>query len=105
MHQHWLDHGMVGEKPPKNIILRAIGPREEIEPDIEVANIQKGDTWLICSDGLHGMLEDQIIETFLEQRLEDKSLSNYKNFAPRLVDKANYAGGLDNISVVLIHVT
>ncbi|MFK5986420.1 MAG: protein phosphatase 2C domain-containing protein [Pseudomonadota bacterium] len=104
MLQYWIDNGKQGPKPAANIILRAIGPRSEVEPDIELANIKRGDTWLICSDGLHGMLKDEIIEEFLSSRTSDKSLSNYKNYAPRLVDKANYAGGLDNISVIIIHI-
>ncbi len=105
LRQHWLDHGQQGEPPPKNIILKAIGPKPQIEPDIEVANICRGDTWMICSDGLHGMLEDNEIQHFILQRIADRKLRNYQNFAPRLLDKANYAGGLDNISVILIHIS
>lgn len=104
MRQYWLDNGQHGEPPPKNIILRAIGPKQQIEPDIEVANIKKGDTWLICSDGLHGMINDKQLHQFITDRVADKSLSNYQTYAPRLLDKANYAGGLDNISVILIHI-
>lgn len=104
LRQQWIDNGKEGPKPPANIILRAIGPRPKIEPDIELANIEKGDTWLICSDGLHGMLSDKIIEQFLLNRVSDKNLSNFQNFSPRLVDKANYAGGLDNVSAIIIHV-
>ena len=104
LRQHWIDNGRQGDKPSANIILRAIGPRPEVEPDIELANIKRGDTWLICSDGLHGMLSDHDIEEFLIHRMSDKSLSNFQNFSPRLVDKANYFGGLDNISVIIIHI-
>ncbi|MFK5891677.1 MAG: protein phosphatase 2C domain-containing protein [Pseudomonadota bacterium] len=104
MRQHWIDNGEQGPKPPANIILRAIGPRPQVEADIELADIERGDTWLICSDGLHGMLSDKIIEEFLCNRVKDKNISNFQNFSPRLVDKANYAGGLDNISVIIIHV-
>jgi len=104
LRQQWIDNGQEGPKPPANIILRAIGPRPKVDPDIELANINRGDTWLICSDGLHGMLSNKIIEEFLLNRVRDQSLPNFKNFAPRLVDKANYAGGLDNISVIIIHV-
>jgi len=104
LRQQWIDNGMEGARPPANIILRAIGPREQIEPDIELANIKKGDCWLICSDGLHGMVSDEMIKEFLVNRVSDKNLSNYQNFSSRLVDKANYAGGLDNISVIIIHV-
>jgi PPM family protein phosphatase len=104
MRQHWIDNGKQGPKPPANIILRAIGPRPQVEADIELANIERGDTWVICSDGLHGMLSDTVIEEFLCNRINDKNLSNFKNFSPRLVDKANYAGGLDNVSVIIVHV-
>jgi len=104
MLQHWIDNGKQGKKPASNIILRAIGPCEEIEVDIELADIKRGDTWLICSDGLHGMLKNKTIEEFINQRVSDKSLSNHANYANRLVDKANYAGGLDNVSAVIIHI-
>jgi len=104
LRQQWLDNGQEGPKPPANIILRAIGPRPQVEPDIELANIKRGDTWLICSDGLHGMLNDEIIKEFLVNRVNDQNLPNHQNFSPRLVDKANYAGGLDNVSVIIIHI-
>lgn len=104
MRQHWIDNGRVGPKPAANIILRAIGPRDTVVPDIELADMRKGDTWLICSDGLHGMIPDRDIQEFLTNRLSNKKLPNHENFSSRLVDKANYAGGLDNISVVLVHV-
>lgn len=103
--QHWIDNGKQGDKPSANIILRAIGPSAEVQAEIELANIQRGDTWLICSDGLHGMLSNQQIKDFLINRTSDKSLSNYPNFSSRLIDKANYAGGIDNISVIIIHIT
>jgi len=104
MRQHWIDNGRVGPKPAANIILRAIGPREMVLPDIELADMRRGDTWLICSDGLHGMIKDSEIQEFLANRLANKKLPNHENFSSRLVDKANYVGGLDNISVVLVHI-
>jgi len=104
MRQYWIDNGRVGPKPAANIILRAIGPRDTVAPDLELADMRKGDTWLICSDGLHGMIADQDIQEFLANRLNNKKLPNYESFSARLVDKANYVGGLDNISVVIVHV-
>lgn len=102
--QYWLDNGQKGEKPNANVIIRAIGPKPNVHPDIELTDIERGDTWLICSDGLHGMISHDDIEQFLASRLERNNLATYKNFSTRLVDKANYAGGLDNISVILIHI-
>ncbi len=102
--QHWKDNGHEGPKPKANVIIRAIGPREHTQADFELAEIKKGDTWLICSDGLHGMLSDEELAEFLLPRLEDKSLVHYGSYASRLVDKANYAGGMDNVSVILVHV-
>ncbi|MBF0264337.1 MAG: serine/threonine-protein phosphatase [Gammaproteobacteria bacterium] len=102
--QYWLDHGQKGPKPNANIIVRAIGPREEVLPDLELFNYQKGDSWLICSDGLHGMLSDDQIQNFLQDKTESDKLTHYDSYAKELVDMANDAGGHDNISAILIHV-
>ncbi len=82
----------------RHILTNALGIQEDIKIDISRTQITKGDLFLICSDGLYDMLDDrQILEKCHVSR--DKSL--YK-IGLSLVLEANLAGGLDNITVVLL---
>ena len=80
--------------PRRNIITRALGTRGENTPDMLAADVCKGDIWLLCSDGLTGMVEDDVIcRTLREYPLEQA--------ADRLIDLALKAGGKDNVTLVL----
>lgn len=80
----------------KNVITRAIGAAKELKTDIFQLELEEGDQILLCSDGLSNMVSDSLISLFLEvpDSAEEK--------AGRLVQEANYAGGTDNISVIVI---
>jgi len=81
----------------KNLVTRAMGIEMAVHPDLQEDIVQPGDIYLMCSDGLTDLVEDDVIhETLLEysESLEDA--------AQQLVDKANAAGGVDNISVILV---
>jgi protein phosphatase len=81
---------------PKNIITRALGMREEVKVDYRALPVQAGDGYLLCSDGLSGMVSDP-------QILEIVSLAGEPAEACELlIAEANDAGGTDNISAVLI---
>jgi len=78
----------------RNIITRALGTEGENTPDLLVTDIKKGDVFLLCTDGLTGMVEDVDIErTIREQKLEQA--------ADCLIEKALAAGGRDNVTLVL----
>ena len=80
--------------PRRNVITRALGTQGENEPDLLVTDIQKGDLFLLCSDGLTSMVEDKAIEnTLCENSLE--------RAADSLIEQALAAGGRDNVTVVL----
>jgi PPM family protein phosphatase len=84
--------------PHKNVLTRALGTDEEVEVDEDSIALLKGDRLVICSDGLTGMVtEDQI------QAILDNS-DHPQQAADRLVKAANRAGGIDNISVVVLDV-
>lgn len=89
------------EKHPwKHVLLKAVGGRDSIEPDLADAALEPGDVLLLCSDGLHGMLDDdQILRclTPIPASLEEG--------ARALVAAANEAGGKDNVTVVLVRYT
>lgn len=94
-----LDDREAENHPQKNIIMRALGSKDEVVPDVEQTplHIAAGDTFLICSDGLSGMIDDNEIETILSSKLslEDK--------VDKLISEANAPGkGKDNITVQII---
>ena len=80
--------------PKKNMLIKALGCTPYVEPDIRIRNIEKGDIIIMCSDGLTNMVTEQEIFEAVKQNVEK---------APEiLVQKANNAGGYDNITVVTI---
>ena len=80
----------------KNIITRAIGVTETVEPDYFDTKLERGECLLLCSDGLSNMIEDAQIKRIVNQRTDVRSA------AEELVRTANRNGGKDNIAVVLI---
>lgn len=82
--------------PHKNVITRALGMRETVQVDIRAHDIQSGDLYLLCSDGLSGMISDAKIA---EIALKDEIL---ERMVAELVDAANRNGGTDNVTSLLI---
>jgi PPM family protein phosphatase len=84
--------------PHKNVIVRALGMKESVQVDILTEKPHVGDIYLLCSDGLTGMIKnDQMQHILLSERDLDRAVD-------RLIDAANEEGGVDNISVVLARV-
>jgi protein phosphatase len=83
----------------RNVITRALGMDATVDVDIYPVELYPGDRVLLCSDGLTGMLRDDLVGAELRR---DTDLSRV---AARLVDAANNAGGEDNITVVVASVT
>ena len=82
--------------PMRNIITRAIGTDESVEVDVVVEERRKGDLWLACSDGLHGLVDDRQIRDALRQYAPEKA-------ADVLLKAALDAGGRDNVTLVSVH--
>ena len=82
--------------PHKNVLTRALGTDEEVEVDEDTVALLDGDQLLLCSDGLTGMVTEEQIQAILENSEEPQQA------ADRLVKAANRAGGIDNISVVVL---
>jgi protein phosphatase len=91
-----LDRNKGRNHPEKNIITKALGIGNDIVPDFFEINLSEGDKILLCSDGLTNMLEDDEIKEIVFE-----SDGNLKNAVDKMIDRANYYGGKDNISVVL----
>lgn len=82
--------------PDKNIITRAVGASDIVEPDFFTVELEEGDIVLMCSDGLTNMLEDE------EIRMIVSGARDIVEKAYMLVEAANENGGKDNISVILV---
>jgi serine/threonine protein phosphatase PrpC len=103
---HTLVHRMVQEgkispeeaehHPQRSILIRALGVEDPVEVDEFPITVQKGDRLLLCSDGLYSMVPDEQIKENLE------STPDPQEACVNLVNLANDAGGLDNITVVIL---
>jgi len=82
--------------PHKNVITRALGMREQVQVDVLAEDIRDGDVFLLCSDGLSGMVDDKrIADTMVKSPDLETAVSG-------LVEAANHAGGNDNITVLAL---
>ncbi|MDA8745697.1 protein phosphatase 2C domain-containing protein [Rubripirellula amarantea] len=89
--------GKSGVNVPKNVITRSLGPNSHVDVDVEGPfPIEKGDKFLICSDGLTGLVLDEELGPLLSCLSEEKA-------ARVLVDLANLRGGPDNITLIVVH--
>lgn len=80
--------------PRRNIITRALGTHGENEPDLLVTDVRDGDLFLLCTDGLTGMVTDGDIERVLREY-------DMETAADRLLALALDAGGRDNVTLIL----
>jgi serine/threonine protein phosphatase PrpC len=97
-----LKQGLISESeaalsPHKNVITRAVGSREYVQVDTHFFQIQPGDTFMLCSDGLHGYLRDEEIPNVVELGTEES--------VRRFIDMANLRGGRDNITAIVVSVS
>ncbi|MFN7825637.1 MAG: Stp1/IreP family PP2C-type Ser/Thr phosphatase [Pseudobdellovibrionaceae bacterium] len=82
----------------KNVITRSVGYEREVSVDVLERPLQKGDTLLLCSDGLSGMVEDDQIEEILTRFTGESAVEE-------CVKTALENGGSDNVTVLLVEVT
>jgi serine/threonine protein phosphatase PrpC len=82
--------------PHKNVITRAIGSREYVQVDTHFFKVEPGDVFLLCSDGLHGYIQDQEIPEVIAMG-PDAAVREF-------VETANLRGGRDNITTIVVQV-
>lgn len=102
--QEQIDSGMITEQMAKlshnkNLVTRALGIDPEVEPEIHTHEVEEGDIYLLCSDGLSDMVEDGEISLTLSSLQANVQLASQQ-----LVQMANDNGGRDNVSVILVRV-
>jgi protein phosphatase len=84
-----------GKFPHKNVIVRALGMKESVQVDLLADPLRLGDVYLMCSDGLSGMVDDAGISYVLSDE------ADLDTACERLIQAANRNGGVDNITCVL----
>ncbi len=101
--QELVEIGMISRQdarrhPRRNEITRCVGYFDNINVDIFQRSLYKGDRVLLCSDGLHGVIEDEDIWRIV------KETQDMEEACRKLIEAANSSGGPDNISAVLFEV-
>lgn len=91
-----LDPLKVRNHPEKNIITRALGANEEAIPDFFEIELHMDEKILMCSDGLSNMVEDDEIQNIIIEAEQPEAA------VTRLIDRANYYGGKDNIAALVV---
>lgn len=102
--QEMVDGGLISKQEARrsnnrNLITRALGTQPEVEVEIGIYPVKPGDIYLLCSDGLNDMVEDEEIAEVVHALQANLPLT-----ANQLVQMANDYGGRDNISVLLVKV-
>ncbi len=102
--QELIDKGLYTQdearlSPQKNVVTRALGIAPTVKVEINEYPVDKGDLYLICSDGLTDLVSDENIETSVRQFGLD-----LEGMAEHLVNLANASGGRDNISIILVKI-
>jgi protein phosphatase len=107
------DHSLVGElvrsgqlaredaesHPQRSVITRAVGTDPDVDVDTFAVDVQEGDVFLLCSDGLTDMVADDRIEQLVEEQRDDLD-----RLVKALVRAANKGGGDDNITVIAFEI-
>jgi protein phosphatase len=86
------------EDPRRNQILRALGVQEELEVELGTLDLEPGDVYVLCSDGLHGMIEDHEIHRIGRRSIRPEAV------AEELISAANAAGGADNVTCIVAQI-
>ena len=99
---HYLDTGTITLEEAKdfknkNVIIRAVGLKDYVDPEVQTLEKRDGDIYLACSDGLSDLVEDWIIKNAIENDEDDLD-----GIAEKLIRLANQSGGKDNITVIIV---
>jgi protein phosphatase len=101
--QRLVDEGRITEEeatthPQRSLLMRALGSGDHVEPDLSIREVRAGDRYLICSDGLSGVVSHQTMEDTLA------SYQGPQETVQNLIELALRGGGPDNITVIIADV-
>ncbi|MFI6336086.1 Stp1/IreP family PP2C-type Ser/Thr phosphatase [Streptomyces sp. NPDC050535] len=101
--QRLVDEGRITEEeatthPQRSLLMRALGSGDHVEPDLSIREVRAGDRYLICSDGLSGVVSHQTMEDTLA------SYQGPQETVQQLIELALRGGGPDNITVIIADV-
>ncbi|MCP3821501.1 Stp1/IreP family PP2C-type Ser/Thr phosphatase [Streptomyces sp. A3M-1-3] len=101
--QRLVDEGRITEEeatthPQRSLLMRALGSGEHVEPDLSIREVRAGDRYLICSDGLSGVVSHQTMEDTLA------SYQGPQETVQELIQLALRGGGPDNITCIVADV-
>ncbi|MCZ4604276.1 Stp1/IreP family PP2C-type Ser/Thr phosphatase [Streptomyces sp. Lzd4kr] len=101
--QRLVDEGRITEEeatthPQRSLLMRALGSGDHVEPDLSIREVRAGDRYLICSDGLSGVVSHQTLEDTLA------SYQGPQETVQELIQLALRGGGPDNITVIIADV-
>ena len=85
--------------PYSNVITRCVGASADVEPDTYAGDVRSGDTFLVASDGLTGMVDDRRLQQLLQNKV-----ASAQRVVDSLIAEANGRGGLDNITAIVVRV-
>lgn len=97
--QQALDAGLRGKPSDSHLLLQAIGPSPQVEPEVRLHRVEPGDVYLLCTDGLHNGVGDEDIAAALALAAHAHPL---ECACRTLIDMARAVGGKDNITVVVV---
>jgi serine/threonine protein phosphatase PrpC len=81
----------------RNVITRCLGTQSDVEIDVFTERLQEGDSLVLCTDGLSGLISDEDLRTIVSQFVPQESVYH-------LVERANENGGPDNITAIVVRV-
>ena len=89
----------ISRHPQKNLITRSIGTHPDVDADLQSGPLLEGDVFLLCSDGLTDVLSDHDILQILSS-----TGTNPQEASEKLIQAANFGGGPDNVTVIVVSV-
>jgi serine/threonine protein phosphatase PrpC len=100
--QSLVDDGKISEAeaanhPHRSLLLKVLNGQPTNDPDLAIVPVMPGDRLLFCSDGVCGLIEDDVIEAAVQQ-------PDLKDVAERLINESLHQGGIDNITVIVADV-
>jgi serine/threonine protein phosphatase PrpC len=91
--------------PFAHLLTQCLGLEDAPKPRVTQGSVEPGDAYLLCTDGLVGMIEETRLAQILGERLRTPSNPSGEEALRALIDAANDAGGYDNITAVLVTIT